>query len=219
MKPILFNTEMIKAILNGRKTQTRRIINPQPNAEYFKHDKELVSCEKYQATATLLRSPKTKQACFIEQASLFYNKKGSKYQVGDILYVRETWNTTFDIENKKWLPIYKANDEIWIGNDTYMRWKPSIFMPKIYARLFLKITNVKVEQLQDISEQDAICEGIFYNENTDGYRDYLNPSSKGNFQCLTPKASFMTLWKKIHGVQNWNENPFVWVYEFEIIEK
>ncbi len=101
-------------------------------------------------------------------------------------------------------------------------WNPSIFMPKEAARIFLKVTNVRVERLQDISENDAIDEGIdFFNHGYGGspvgiwYRNY----KYGTNNC-SPKYSFQTLWDSINAKKHpWESNPWVWVYEFERIEK
>lgn len=124
-KPILFNTQMVRAILDGRKTCTRRIVKPQPTAHYG------VQCIK------------------------------PPYQPGDILYVRETWSLRFDGEKY----FYRADkntsrEEKRLLDYNDVKWRPSIHMPKEAARIWLKVTNVRVERLQDISGEDLIKEGI-----------------------------------------------------------
>lgn len=138
IKPILFNTEMVQSILGGRKTQTRRKI-PIPNYGYFMH-----------VPTASIRPP---------------------YQVGDILWVRETWQHVFTVDVSD-QPIegtdryiYYADNPMpfgyWVDTDTgehkeQMPWKPSIHMPKEAARIFLRVTNVRVEQLQDITPDDCL---------------------------------------------------------------
>ncbi len=199
-KPILFNTEMVRAILAGRKTQTRRIVKPQPSYLPYTDSKE--GHEK-----TLKN--------YIDEGLKNGAIKG-KYQIGDILWVRETFAkppiTAFGVPY-----IHKA------GFDrTICGWKPSIHMPKEAARIFLKITNVRCERLQDISDNDAIGEGIdFFNHGYGGspvgiwYKNY----KFGTNNC-SPNYSFQTLWDSINAKkQPWRSNPWVWVYDFERIEK
>ncbi len=217
-KPILYSTEMVQANLAGRKTNTRRIID-----------------EKHYG--------------FLEYA--FKNKKNladwisrtAKYQMGDILWVRETY-CSFISQSGEVKRHYKASVSDAFIKACKIYWKPSIHMPKEAARMFLKILNVRVERLQDISEEDCIAEGIKMTKKGDVYQDiedgklidkihdedyfYFYPS-KGDFRDDSympksifpnaPKTSFYSLWEKINGEGSWNKNPFVWVYEYQIIEK
>ena len=160
-KPILFNTEMVKAILDGRKTQTRRLIKNNKkgglleNRGYFYRDKF-----SYNATNNFDDFGKNKIV-----------KLCSKYQTGDTLYVKETWTLGKKFTIKPENVWYIRND---LGNEVYYKadlndnfydpdnickWKPSIHMPKKYARIFLKVTNVRVERLQSISYDDIRNEG------------------------------------------------------------
>lgn len=217
-KPILFSTEMVQVNLAGRKTNTRRVIDE-------------------------------KHFGFLEYA--FKNKKNladwisrtAKYQIGDVLWVRETFIDVNQQAEKHFSGVrfhYKADGEF-VG---CWPWKPSIHMPKEAARIFLKILNVRVERLQDISEEDCVAEGIKMIKKGDVYQDiedgklidkihdedcfYFYPS-KGDFRDDSympksifpnaPKTSFYSLWEKINGEGSWNKNPFVWVYEYQIIEK
>src|SRR5690606_35942793 len=148
----------------------------------------------------------------------------SKIQVGDILWVRETWKKS--PQKCTWQEYsYKANypnvlSEL--GN-----WKPSIFMPKEACRLFLEVTNVRVERLQDISENAAIAEGVIYDDSFKSYSCYLC-NKKGhkaaNEICEdgffdNAFESFRSLWHSINGEESWKQNPWVWVYEFKRVEK
>lgn len=215
-KPILFGTDMVQANLSGRKTQTRRIIKSKFGQCMF------CGCVDTDCTQCI---EKTGKACYwiddthtvCSACSDLKNTSKAKYQVGDILWVRETWSPG-SIENSKHTGYrYKADDE-----NFNVKWKPSIFMPRGAARIFLYVTNVRAERLQDISETDAIAEGVLkdvtYQKDFKSkmiYRDY----TKEKFGCLDAKSSFMTLWISINGKESWNKNPYVWVYEYERIEK
>ena len=209
-KPILFSTEMVQAILEGRKTQTRRIIKPQPKegiiTTAFDFKKGF-----YASKIKIEENPDR-----FEITKLFK----PKYQTGDILWVRESF---FNCSSFKEYPLfseikgnfcYKTND--FIGCH---KWKPSIHMPKEAARIFLEVTNVRVERLQDISEEDAIAEGI--DKKGDLYFNYFESKLLGKglpkeyFYKEIPKVSFMSLWSKINGIDSWKANPWVWVYEFK----
>ena len=182
-KGILFSGPMVRAILDGRKNQTRRIckcgfVAENPLAKgYFSDD-----------TGKIVKP---------------------KYQSGDVLYVRETWASFFyDQEIKKQYYWYKADypdfpedrpDE-WIMEDVSSAcpkdtWHSSMFMPKAAARIWLKVTGVRVERLQEITDDGARQEGV---ENREAFKE---------------------LWGKINGETSWNVNPFVWVIQFERVEK
>lgn len=207
-KPILFSTEMVQAILEGRKKLTRRtqgleIINKNPD-DWFLDGLKILG-------RFIFHNLKSKEEIQIKP----------KFEIGDILWVRETWQTTWNENKKSWDTIYKADGGYWIDDDGIMKWKPSIFMPKKKCRIFLEITDVRVERLQDISEEDAIAEGVeSFNHGYGGspvgvwYKDYIY----GKFN-LKPNFSFKSLWKKINGEDSWNTNPWVWVYEFKVVEK
>lgn len=214
--PILFSTPLVQAIQEGRKTMTRRL-------------RGLEKINNYPGQWAYLFWKPTKE-------HLFYNQKnaGNKLsikcpygKVGDVLWVRETYHVNDgsgkfpDIE-KKWYN-YKADHlglnpgPMWPPFD---KWKPSIFMPKAACRIFLEITNVRVERLQDISERDAIKEGVKkYYDTEFFYCDYNTIDEnhcdwKGNAY-----ASFASLWESINGKESWEANPFVWVISFEKIDK
>jgi len=129
--PILFNMKMVRAILDGRKSCTRRIIKPQPQG-YFEVSEEPL---------------------YIYDTDGKQGKITPPYQPGDILYVRETF-----IQAAAHIFWYKADDKPWMSKD--LLWKPSIHMPKEAARIWLKVTDVRVERLQEITEAQAQAEGI-----------------------------------------------------------
>lgn len=190
MKPILFSTPMVQAILEGRKTQTRRIITK----------KDILDAIEALESISIASPHLTPWA---------------KYQIGDILYVRETWSLTRGFFEGDEKVLYKADftDE----DAKAFHWKPSLFMPKAYARIFLKVTNVRVERLQDISEKDAIAEGI--KRIGDAWKDYdFKDNSKYNYRYLRAIDSYKSLWNSINKKEpgkQWDTNPYVFVYEFE----
>lgn len=209
--PILFSTEMVQAILDGRKTQTRRAI------KYIHPD------SKYLPEYTLLG------ACFIEPTEFDKtdeHKMASAVtcpygQPGDVLWVRESF-----VKGEYWsqdegstisIYAYKASPK----TTRPVNWKPSIHMPKAACRLFLKIKAIRVERLQDISEDDARAEGVLqYDDGT--FKNYFKKKglrAQDGVECLLAKGSFQSLFASIYGLDSWNANPWVWVIEFERIEK
>ena len=192
MKPILFNTEMVQAILDSRKTTTRRIIKVNNSLEFmgFKEGKALLG----------------KGCCIHETIK-------APYMPGDILYVRETWGISnplgdFARNNRTAEYVYKAGyfkgERIPIDREQEKNlgvWKPSIHMPKVAARIFLKVIGVRVERLQDITEQGIKAEGI---------TEEWPPHAMDKFRKL---------WDSTTKEYRWETNPWVWVIEFERCDK
>lgn len=186
-RPILFNGAMVRAILDGSKTQTRRVCKGQRELSN-NHDFQLDRCP--------------------------YGKSG------DRLWVRETWSKS----KQPYLSghiFYRADGETngkqfalsYVERES--KWRPSIHMPRWESRILLEVTNVRVERLQDISEEDARLEGI-----TCG--GCLNCGGNESCSCEDPKPdardSFIWLWESINGQGSWIYNPWVWVIEFKVIE-
>jgi hypothetical protein len=204
--PILFSTPMVQAIQQDRKKQTRRtkgLEKVNQNPDEWKYDglrddfdlKDVYACFKKDDDAPMLiKCP---------------------YNIGDALWVRETSYKCL-AENLKGVYYYKAS----IHSGWDFKWKPSIFMPKEACRIFLKIKSIRVERLQEISEEDSIAEGAkdrlkYIDLKTlEALRGWNIPRPFGNHQF-----GFLALWCSINGCENWLQNPFVWVYEFEQIEK
>lgn len=201
MKQILFNTEMVRAILDGRKSCTRRIV---------KHD-----------VKAILNSPYHKEHPEVEDKQITSKLCMPPYQIGDILYVRETWYK--GLERYMYRADYSDTEKFYRdGKEIEMKWHPSLHMPKDAARIFLRVTNVRVERLQEITEDEAVKEGIYqsnckecnapfgcdacpdegYNE-IDGFADLWNSTIK----------------KSDLDRYGWDANPWVWVIEFERCEK
>ena len=173
IKPILFNTEMVQAILDGRKSCTRRLVKPQPTAHYG---------------AQCIKPP---------------------YQPGDILYVRETW---------KKAPNGYYYYESWQRNDIadVTKWKPSIHMPKKAARIWLKVTDVRVERLQNITDDGAKAEGANWkNGKNVGWEEKMRRTAIERFAKIWDS----TIKKSDLDRYGWNANPWVWAIEFERCEK
>ncbi len=215
-KPILFNTEMVKAILDGRKTVTRRILRPHnavkaKKCEYEQgeglwFDDSFNQWDKDTHIKDYSVSP-----CWIE--TRIYIEKYAPYKVGDILYVRETWCKTdcFGLHDGY---VYKANDNSVLEHTGFVpKWKPSIHMPKEAARIFLRVTNVRVERLQDMTDEQVVAEGID-----------IPKTANNEERCLLGFARYSKLWnstvkKSDLNEYGWNANPFVWVIEFERVEE
>ena len=201
VKPILFNTEMVKAILENKKTCTRRIIKKKyenADIDWFenKHGKRLVYVQN-DVPGPIKNPNGTTSHKLIAMEEI---KK--PYEVGDVLYVRETWLKGDDGYH------YKANSTSLseeVRKQFGYKWKPSIHMPKVAARIFLKVTDVRAERLQDITEDQARREGCFL------------PSYKDGELVGDSVTLFKILWNNLYN--NWGDNPWVWVIEFEIVEK
>lgn len=234
IKPILFNTEMVRAILDGRKTVTRRVIKPRyrGNEIGFRIDRNMSTG---QITGVEIIDD---EECGTDR---YVNPP---YQIGDILYVRETWArlvTAKDGEMQSERYVYKATDEYPFGESGYIvkfRWKPSIHMPKEAARIWLKVTDVRVERLQDITEDDVCKEGAepliqcaieHATYNTDGTLGDMCWNTDECSYCPFIEKSYSELfgkmvWNSTIKKQDldqygWDANPWVWVIEFERIER
>lgn len=211
--PILFSTPMVQAVLENRKTKTRRIVKPQPPEEFI-HVEPYEGCFEFYDTKY-----------DDDDAGIYpFDGQGLKCpygKPGDVLWVRESCQCVGgdyegnDIEGGFWL--YKADGEKAEKHlDVYdhlaeRRWKPSIHMPKSACRIWLEVVSVKVERLQMITEQDAIAEGLRlrYDKEEDGLVRYDNRNAE----------AFEDLWSRINGSDSWEANPWVWVIEFKRIEK
>lgn len=218
--PILFSTPMVQAIADNRKHMTRRTqglekVNKIPNDYYFQ---SLVLHATGQYTfAPIQPNDQPLHTRIIECKP--------RYNVGDILWVKETWS---DYANairhtlKNGVVIEKKLADIIIyKSDTAFpqnyKWKSSLFMKKTHARLWLEVTNVRCERLQSISHDDAIAEGIKFVHGTDftRYFDYVEKE----YTLRYPTHSFFSLWRSINGKDSVAANPWVFVYEFKLINK
>lgn len=196
MKPILFNDEMVRAILDGRKTQTRRVVKPQP------------------AYPDAWETPMFNRPQFSCPLG----------QPGDRMWVREAWGVAESRFAPRGCTIrYRADDATfevvgesglkYAGKDMSFRWRPSIHMPRWASRLTLEITDVRVQRLQEISEEDAQAEGVQWNDG--------GPFNNGLPTTMIVKArdEFRHLWDSVDkpGVK-WEANPWVWAISFKRVE-
>lgn len=197
--PILFKTEMVQALLAGRKSCTRRAI-------------------KFPDGMT--GRPVGKAGDSSNPLGVMYpgGIKRPPYQPGDILYVRETWGKGYE----EGTYIYKADDKLadlpTFKESTKLIYHPSIHMPKDAARIWLKVTDVRVERLQEITEAEAILEGAIDN------RAFIHSPDNEYDHIHTAREHFIDIWnstikKSDTDKYGWNANPWVWVIEFERCEK
>ena len=247
IKPILMNTEMVRAILDGRKTCTRRVVKPQPTN----------SCEyglQWKGIYGELELPSS-----IESYAYSFGSY-APYQPGDILYVRETWGiSNMDDESKMAYIVYRASEEqenegcreVHLPDEKFEKmyesmaesepeWRPSIHMPKEAARIWLKVTDVRVERLQDITEDGAKAEGmpdsLDYPVDKaycplckgEGIIGAVDVHSLGHMDvdcpfCDSYRKRFENLWNSINqkclDCYGWDANPYVFVIEFVKIDK
>jgi len=216
-KPILFNTVMVQAILEGKKTRTRRIVKLNGNTpNFYGRDKlyKLVNQlnEKTKLFAGFYKDSDVFSYEGKEQIDAIYFK--APYQVGDVLYVRETWQESecFDFAVKGKYAYLANEEEFRLSQEYQIKWRPSIHMPRVAARLFLKVTDVRVERLKNITEEEALKEGFI---------STAKSTPKGDdYTGLYAYEHFLETWDKIYSKQGngWNENPWVWVIEFEKIQ-
>lgn len=192
-KPILFIGAMVRAILEGRKSQTRRVMKPQPT----QHPTEALprwKGKEVEVTGTY-RCPIGKP--------------------GDRLWVRETYRTHYCVGTDREHVFYAADGMFENScphcGESYERWKPSIFCRRAASRIWLEIAEVRVERLQSISEEDAAAEGSMFWWNELSREEQAKIYNGG----IGPKAAYQMLWESINGAESWKENPWVWVVEFQ----
>ncbi|MFW2576478.1 hypothetical protein [Serratia nevei] len=211
-RPVIFNGEMVRAILDGRKTQTRRVMKVQPSEHFHPMNMSL----------ELDYSARWYTPGVVDKDGYLQPAKGQVFgvagvdegyacpfgAVGDRLWVRETWAEAG--ASAPDLTLYRANYPAHVpavyenvpAADEII-WRPSIHMPRWACRITLEITAVRVERLNDISEEDAKSEGVA-------------PSQ----HIITPpealyRVGFLKLWQSIYGAENWSANPWVWIIEFK----
>ncbi|EMK7726176.1 hypothetical protein V9P73_004302 [Yersinia enterocolitica] len=219
-KPILFNSEMVQAILSGRKTQTRRIMKAQPS-EHF-HPQTIHGAMDFTAhwyTPGVIDKDGYLQPARKDVFGVADEDEGYACPlgaVGDQLWVRETFATGLCTESTLAYRATHKTEDLEEGWGETIKWTPSIHMPRWASRINLLITGVRVERLNDISEQDAISEGL------ECYVDdgvpYYGPFNNGDCR---PDVVFRGLWDSIYGQkegENWQANPWVWVINFERME-
>jgi len=205
-KPILFSTPMVQAILRGEKNQTRRLI---------KYKKQIESPEIGWTAFTPYGHFSVRG--IHESGSYGESFFKQPYHKGDILWVRETYRKANGMPTGYRYDWRATAEED--GAPIDEPWKPSIFMPKDACRIFLEVTNVRVERLNKISESDAISEGIekVRQHGKSFYKLYYG-NKKFDYD-ESPIVSYWSLWDKINGEGSYLKNPIVWVYTFKQVDK
>lgn len=211
MKSLLFSTTMVQAIMDGRKTVTRRPIREDRRGEWA----AVNDCRNHEYRASV--------PCYLHRAVCVDDNSRNimypKYDVGDILYVRETWRLVdFEYIDGEWSASVQYKDGAKyarlrfgeFGADQKLGWRPSIHMPREAARLFLRVTDVRVERLTTMSNADFLAEGI-------GELYACRSESGYNFEMY---IQFKKLWNSIYYAKGygWEIDPWVWVVKFEKIE-
>ncbi|EDE2075756.1 hypothetical protein GBD53_20895 [Salmonella enterica] len=201
---MIFNGEMVQAILDGKKTQTRRPANPSTAnlldlQGQYPHKKYNISCP-FGAVGDRIWVRETYQGPLFDYEHMeSYLEDSSKFEKPEFCVYRADGNPAPEF--------YDADDNLHCG------WRPSIHMPRWASRILLEITDVRVERLNSISQEDAQAEGM---ELTGWRPTYSDPDSGG--EVWTPYDNFAQLWESIYGEESWNANPWVWVIEFKRIE-
>lgn len=237
-RPIIFNSSMVKAILEGRKTQTRLVMRRQPDAvERFKHAEETTDTDSQYAILRCYNNPKGFKRCNSGWfANATYKTPFTEFNVGDQFWVRETFCygriDEWDAEHPDDRRLYVDQDNAFIKHQQPIPkqwclennvdiedvvWKPSIHMPRIASRILLEITKIRIERLNQISSQDAVQEGLLKLPASGRYvvnqgDQYFGAASSN------PCEVFKWLWESIYGPNLWEMNPWVWVIEFKVIQ-
>ncbi len=222
-KPIIMSAESVRGILAGRKTQTRRVIKPANPFKaaraggYRQGDGLWIDGYKPGDEPNGHIKDYSVSSCWIQMP--IYIRKYAPYKPGDILWVRETWM----LETEQGIPtggyIYLATDRPEPDEDGPLKWTPSIYMIRAAARLFLRVTSVRVERLNDISPEDCIAEGM-----TTAISHRILNNVHAEFKCSGQDAiaTYAALWDELNakrdaGAYAWDKNPWVWAYTFERI--
>jgi hypothetical protein len=211
-RPILFSSQIVQAILAGRKTQTRRVLNrvatlgpvtefqrsATPGYDWIMRDRRLLWNE-------------------IKHADLL--ERCPHGAVGDRLWVRETWRADDYAQDDPERTIYRADAdaEALEGIKGIVKFRPSIHMPRNRARILLEITDVRVQRLQEISDSDALAEGIV---KWPPVADSWKPQQEWNIAYSSPTKAFRALWQEINAERApWDSNPWVWAITFRLVDQ
>lgn len=211
-RPILFSGPMVRAILDGKKSQTRRVVKPQP----------IPFGESSPFTQQCIKEHVGKP--WMPVGGVFQDKWKKPYgEVGGLLWVRETFTIVPSTAYARSDGIHQIvnpsdRDNAAVFKEGFdrsrggIRWKSPLFMPRWASRITLEVTHLRVERLQDISEEDAKAEGVEVRED----RSYSH--AEHGIPYTPFRTSYSSLWESINGPGSWDLNPFVWVIEFKRVE-
>lgn len=220
-RPILFSGPMVRAILDGSKTQTRRIVKPQPRYRDDVSDPTGITTNGWWWTkpnGTGVHSQDTAEECMAKALKTF-----CPYSVGMELWVRETWAGRTDIdgtqgpERAKHYCMYRADGGEGVRDplnyhDWGGKWKPSIFMPRWACRIELELTDVRCQRVQETSHEDADAEGIH------ATKWATTPLDLREQRLSLVQLAYSHLWDEINGKGSWESNPWVWALSFKMLE-
>jgi hypothetical protein len=243
-RPILFSAPMVRAILEGRKTQTRRVVKwvPSPRGNFktvrLTGTNEYVLLDDDRGLTWTPYSGSGEQLWPVER----YRDACPYGGPGDRLWVRETWQALRFVEamsegyslgycddryapdkipksneNGFWKPVYAATDpfgEEPTSEERGFSWRPAIHMPRWASRLALDVIRIRVERLQDITEEDARAEGVTFGEP----QPAIINGERGEVCFFNARDAFAYLWAAINGADSWKANPWVWVVDFNDVE-
>jgi hypothetical protein len=230
--PMLLSTPMVQAILEGRKTKTRRICRDNgEDVEGFRFVKDNPTFPEFWKGKKA--EPYTGWVVKYKNLELWLPRKCPFGKPGDIIWVREKWRkycpvdangyTNYDTQIIEFAadnpPLIDEIDADGFrvfkkdGSEKFISWRPSIYMPKSAARIWLQVEDIRVERVQDITEEDAEAEGVEQNRD-ESWHDYLEPKRLCQDDA---SASFQSLWQYINGEESWQTNPFVWVISFKVL--
>ena len=231
-RPILFSAPMVRAILEGRKVQTRRPVKPQPGDAQW-----IEECAGGGWMVVEDGQPTCASGVWDTRERAYQRHISFPYTPGMRLWVREThWMDRRDptmvamdldgyVVARSGYETGQACDVAQLSKHEFWRKRPSIHMPRWASRILLEVTAVRVERLQDISEADAIAEGVERVVIGEGWRRYCDYEIVGVPPCITARESFGALWEQINGPgswgtnpRSWGANPWVWVVEFRRVE-
>ena len=199
-RPILFTAPMARALLDGTKTQTRRVVKPEGAHHLFQFRG---------TTAAKGADEPTGEWAWCGSERVVNKHIYCPYgKPGDRLWVRETWQAVSGNDRARHIMTHPRPDRGWLeyaatprADEPAYKWRPSIHMPRWASRIMLEVTGVRVERLQDISEADAMAEGVTAGKYTGLDRAYAR--------------AYSDLWEQINGPGSWDANPWVWVIEFK----
>ena len=211
-RPILFSAPMVRAILEGRKTVTRRALNAQ-SLKNIGYGVQLGECHELPSEGPLHPNSIGYYIDFCP-----YGNPGDRLWVRETCFINDYREAAVPVDERAECEIIYRADGLpdWEGEEELIRWRPSIHMPRWASRILLEITDVRVERLQDITEEQALAEGIIPHVRGGWHWHPHDPSNVDDwhqFGFKSPAFAFQDLWIGTGG--NWDANPWVWVVEFK----